>query len=607
MTVLAPAVRSATVPAAGWMSVMDRFEHVAAAQPDRPALVVDGAILTFGELARRTAAVAAGLASRDVAAESIVGLLLPRCADLVVALLGTLRCGASFVPLDPALPANRLRYMCDQAGVTLLLADASTRRLAPRAVARRVLTVATCARTAPRRAPRHAAIQPAQRAYAMYTSGSTGRPKAVEVTHGSLAALLDGLGAVIGSPRARVGWNASPAFDASVQQWLRLCRGDTVVLVSESVRRDPAALAALVADERLDELDITPSHLLSLLDYLPAVRRDSPLRLLVGGEAISPSLWRRLSDQRAAGGLVPLNLYGPTECTVDATCAQINGSSGPHLGDPLPGTRVYLLDSELRPVPAGRDGELYLAGAGVSRGYLGMPALTAQRFVADAVAGDGRRMYRTGDRARLGPDGRLEYLGRCDDQAKLHGYRIELGEVEAVLGGCPGVMQAVAVVRDDLPGGAALVGYCVPSRSPDSQPPLFDGAAVRRAAAEHLPAYMVPAVLVPLDRLPLTSNGKVNRGALPVPVRAERADDDGTLLTPTERMVAAAWCALLDVGRVGAEDHFFDLGGQSLLAIQLVARLRRRAGRAIPLIAVFKYPVLREFAAYLEQELPPAG
>jgi len=406
---------------------------------------------------------------------------------------------------------------------------------------------------------------------------------------------------------ARVGWNASPSFDASVQQWLRLCRGDTVVLISDRVRSDPQALAALIVEERLDELDITPSHLVSLLEHLPG-RRGAPLRLLIGGEAITPGLWRRLADQRAAGVLAPVNLYGPTECTVDATYAQIDHSSRPHLGGPLPGTRVHLLDEALRPVPPGADGELYLAGTGVSRGYLGMPALTAQRFVPDVVAGDGGRMYRTGDRARIGQDGRLEFLGRCDEQVKLRGYRIELGEIEAVLSRCPGVVQAVAVVRDDMPGGAGLVGYCRLGRAADGRQPPFDAGAVRRTAAEHLPGYMVPTVLVALERFPLTGSGKVDRAALPPPARPERAGpDEGALRSPTERMIAAAWRELLEADRVGAEDHFFELGGQSLLAIRLVAHLRRRSGRAIPLVAVFKYPVLRQLAAYLDEQWPDDG
>jgi amino acid adenylation domain-containing protein len=583
----------------GWNSVVDRFEAVAAAHPDRPALVGDGTVLTFGELSSRTAAAAAGLIERGIGVESLVGLLLPRGVDLVVGLLGTLRAGASYLPLDPALPTGRLRYMCEHADPALVLCDQATRSRLQTALARRVLTVDTCTR-ASRAADRPAGIGPDQPAYTIYTSGSTGRPKGVQVTHGSLAALLDGLSGAIGPVPSRVGWNASPSFDASVQQWLRLCRGDTVVLLSERVRSDPQAFSALIADERLDELDITPSHLVSLLEHLPAATRGTPLRLLIGGEAIAAGLWRRLAHEHRAGSLAAINLYGPTECTVDATFTPIDDTAGPHLGRPLPGTRVAVLDEALRPVPPGGAGELYIAGNGVSRGYLGRPGLTAQRFVADALAGDGGRMYRTGDWVRVERGGRLVFAGRTDDQVKLRGYRIELGEIEAVLSTCPGVVQAAAAVRGDMPGGAGLVGYCrlaLGSR--------FDGALVRRIAAEQLPEYMVPAVLVPLERFPLTASGKVDRPALPAPTRSEPAPVDEASLSPTEFMLAAAWRDVLGVERVGAEDNFFELGGQSLLAIQLVARLRRQGRPAVPMVAVFQHPVLRQFAAYLDAVSSP--
>ncbi|ASW54316.1 non-ribosomal peptide synthetase [Plantactinospora sp. KBS50] len=620
MTVLASAypVGAGQPSGPGWRSVVDRFEQVAAADPDRPALVYDGLALSYGELAARTAAVASGLTARGAGPETVVGLLLPRGVDLVVGLLGTLRSGAAYLPLDPGLPTDRLAAMCDRAGPAIVLSDAAHRRRLPPARTRRILTVDTCARSGG--GPARSAIRPGQPAYAIYTSGSTGQPKAVLATHGSLAALLDGLGTVLGPEPARVGWNASPSFDASVQQWLRLCRGDTLVLLGDAVRGDPQALAALVSGERLDDLDITPSHLVSVLDHLldrptadgptdrptdgPTDRSaDRPLRLLIGGEAIPPALWERLARARTAGRLEPINLYGPTEATVDATCTPVDDSGGPHLGTPLPGVRVHLLDPALRPVPEGEEGELYLAGAGVSRGYLGRPDLTAQRFVADHLAGDGGRMYRTGDRARVGPGGRLEFLGRLDHQVKLRGYRIELGEIEAVLGGCPGVAQAVALLRDDLPGGPGIVGYCRTAPAADGQP--FDADAVRRAAGALLPEYMLPAVLVPVAQFPLTTSGKVDRAALPAPSRPEPAEPAGARpATPTEQAVAAVWCEVLGVEQVGADDNFFTLGGQSLLAIGLAARLRRRLGRAIPLVAVFKHPVLHQFAAYLDGREP---
>ena len=459
--------------ATGW-SVVDRFERHAAAHPSQAALVCDGEVVSFGELAARTAAIAAGLVARGVGAEDLVGLLLPRGVDLVAALWGVLRCGAGYLPLDPALPDQRLRYMAEHAAPAAVLCDPTLRRRLPPAFARRTLAVAACERIGSDHPPLREPISAGQRAYAIFTSGSTGLPKAVEVTHASLAALLDALAATVtGPPGARLAWNAGASFDASVQQWVRLCRGDTLVLVGEATRADPQALATLLHAEHVTDLDITPSHAIALLDHLPA---DRPLRLLVGGEAVSGSLWDRLAALRAEGVLEPYNLYGPTECTVDATVAAIDDTSGPHLGAPLPGVRVAVLDDTLQPVRPGGVGEIYLAGSGVARGYLGQPALTAQRFVADPDL-PGARMYRTGDRGAITADGRLEYAGRADDQVKLRGFRIEPGEVEAVLGGCPGVAQAAVVVRDDVPGGPALVGYCLPSAD------AFDAEAIRRAAA----------------------------------------------------------------------------------------------------------------------------
>jgi amino acid adenylation domain-containing protein len=590
MTTTADAVvRAAGIGDETWLSVVERFEQAAAAHPDRPALVFGDTVLTYGELDARTAAVAAGLAERGAGPETLVGLLLSRGPDLVLGLLGTLRCGAGYLPLDPALPLARLTDMCDRAAPTLLLSDAAHRRqLGP---GRRVVTVETCGRGTAAGFDRPP-IRPGQAAYAIFTSGSTGRPKAVLATHGSLAGLLAGLATVVGPAPARVGWNASPSFDASVQQWLRLCRGDTLVLVGAEDRGDPRRLAALVARERLAELDITPSHLVVLLDHLPDSPADRPLKLLIGGEAIPAGLWDRLAAARSAGRLDPVNLYGPTECTVDATSTPVS-SGAPHLGSPLPGTRVYVLDEALRPVPEGAAGELYLAGHGVSRGYLSQPGLTAQRFVADCVAGDGGRMYRTGDRASLRPGRRLAYLGRTDDQVKLRGYRIELGEIEAVLSRCPGVTQAAVVLRDDMPGGAGLVGYCRAAH--------WDPEAVRRAAAAVLPDYMVPAALVEIAQFPLTVSGKVDRAALPAPPRAG-SGDKAPLTTPTQETVAALWRDVLGLDAVGAEDDFFALGGQSLLAIRLVARLRRATRRSVPMTAVFKNPVLRQFADYLDRQ-----
>ncbi|MFG2012756.1 amino acid adenylation domain-containing protein [Micromonospora sp. NPDC048868] len=581
-----------------WRSIVDRLLAVADSDPTRQALVHGSEVLDFGQLAARAGTVAAGLAARGVGPESLVGLLLPRSVDMVVALFGVLRSGAGYVPLDPALPPARLHHMCENARVDLVLCGSGPGALPDFPAVQRTVRLADCRRSGTAGGPPAPRIDPRHRAYALYTSGSTGWPKAVQVTYGSLDNLLTAMETVVGPPGARIGWNASLAFDASVQQWLRLCRGDTVVLLDDAVRRDPEALVRTIVEQRLTELDVTPTHAVELLDQLDARPLGQSLRLLVGGEAIAPSLWRRMASRRAAGALIPVNLYGPTECTVDVTAAPIDETGGPHLGTPLAGTRVYLLDASLRPVRRpGIVGELFVAGAGVARGYLGQPGLTARRFLPDVVAGDGTRMYRTGDLGRWNPAGRLEFCGRADGQLKVRGFRVEPGEVEAALTECPQIAQAVVTVREDSPGAAALVAYC---RRADGH--ALDVDAVRRAVRTRLPEYMVPTTIVAVDALPRTANGKVDRAALPA---ASEPGPTTAAVPPltgaTQQLVGAAWREVLGVDRVGPSDNFFELGGQSVLAFRLVARLRRRIGRAIPLVAVFEHPVLTDLAAYIDQ------
>ncbi|GAA2695415.1 non-ribosomal peptide synthetase [Nonomuraea recticatena] len=562
---------------------IDVIQRLMAVPGERTALVEGERRLTFAELRERVARVSGGLARRGAGPESVVALMLPRGIDLVICLLGTLAAGAAYVPIDPKLPVKRRAYLLRDCGASLVVAGAAA---APDEVA---VTPGELVSRAPEREP--ARVSGDTLAYVIYTSGSTGAPKGVQVSRASLAALLaslEGAGLTSTAP-ARVGWNAAASFDASVQQWVRLCRGDTVVIVPETVRSDPEALARLAADEELTCLDITPSHLDLVLDRL----EPGELTLLVGGEAISQSLWDRIAGATAAGGPRAANVYGPTECTVDATFAWITQDTGPHLGEPLPGGRLRLLDDELNPVPAGMVGEICLSGPGVARGYLGRPGLTALSFLPDAEAADGSRMYRTGDLARRTPDGRLEFAGRRDHQVKLSGYRIELGEIEAVLAQAPGVAECVVLLRDDLDTGRGLVAYCRTGEEPA-------GPGQWRAHLEaHLPAYMVPAAFVALDAFPLTSHGKLDRGALPRPTRHGAA---GTPQrgTPTEELIAAAWRQVLRAPHISGTDNFFRLGGHSLLAIKVVSCLKKELGLTVTMDTVFRYPVLRDLAAHVD-------
>ncbi|MCZ0978342.1 non-ribosomal peptide synthetase [Streptomyces diastatochromogenes] len=440
-------------------------------------------------------------------------------------------------------------------------------------------------------------------AYVIYTSGSTGRPKGVEIGRAAASLLLQELeeaGAATGEGR-RVGWNASPSFDASVQQWTRLCRGDTLVMIDEETRRDPSLLAAFVDEHALTDLDITPSHADPLLDLLTEDGGPRPLTLLVGGEAISPALWDRFVAAHRSGLLNALNVYGPTECTVDATAGRIDAPGEPHIGAVLPGLRMRLLDEKLAPVGPGESGELYLAGPRVGRGYRRRPGLTAERFVADIAGRTAPRRPHVPHRRPLPllPDGRLVYLGRADGQVKLRGHRIELPEIEAALTRVDGVAEAAVILGEDAGGTACLIAY---HRGGDA-------TALRAALADGLPAYMVPSAYVAVERFATTPSGKLDRSALPTRLETPAADAEapeaGTegLNGRAEELIARVWTQVLGAASIGPDDNFFKLGGHSLLAIKLVSRVRAELSVALPVKAVYAHPRLRDLAAHIEELL----
>ncbi|WP_410606755.1 non-ribosomal peptide synthase/polyketide synthase [Amycolatopsis sp. lyj-109] len=567
------------VPDAG---VVELFEALAARTPHATAVVCGGTTLTFAELNARANRIARALVARGAGPERLVAVALPRSAELVVTILAVLKAGAVHLPLDPELPARRREA---------LLADAQP-----------VLVITEPVAAEGTDANLRTSISPDHAAYAIYTSGSTGTPKGVLVGHRALANFaVDHAGrfaAAAGKDRLRVALTAAFTFDASWETvLLMLTAGHELHVIDADTRLDPALLAGYLAEHRIDLVNSTPSFIRHLLDAGFGGHR--PSVLLIGGEAVGEALWRDLSD---LDGVTSFNLYGPTECTVDATLCRIGETAREVIGRPLGNVQAYVLDDRLRPAPIGVPGELHLAGVQLARGYLNRPGLTADRFRADPFGPPGSRMYTTGDRARWTADGHLEYLGRVDDQVKIRGFRVEPGEVEAALRALPEVADTVVVARHD-DGHARLVAYVVPGSAADP-------ARLRTALKETLPDHLVPSVFVPLDRLPLATSGKVDRRALPAPaVHPAPAEGRTAPRTDAERLLAEIWADVLGVGEPGVDDNFFALGGDSILSIQVVSRARRR-GLRLTSRDVFRHQNIAELALVAGAEAaaePEAG
>ncbi|WP_030682946.1 non-ribosomal peptide synthetase [Streptomyces sp. NRRL B-1347] len=539
------------------VDVPTAFAATAAANPAHTALVCGAERLSAGDLAGRVHRVARALRARGIGPDDIVALALPRSADLVAALLAVLAAGAAFQPLDAAHPAERLRELIDDTRPALVLTDGTLDGLPWTTL----LDEAAGRSDAPLQADELAApSHPEHLAYVIHTSGSTGRPKGVLGRVGGLAALLHHQKATVvaeaeaaASRRLRVAHTYSFAFDSAFDHLVWLLCGHELHVYDAETTRDADALLAAYARDGIDVVDTTPSMAAPLVDGGLLDLR--PTLLVLGGEATPPALWRKV----AASGTTARNMYGPTEATVDATTARITGDE-PTIGHPLAGTRVLLLDHALQPVPHGTVGELYLAGPHLARGYLGRPGASAERFVADPFGAPGQRMYRTGDQGRWVPGRGLEYLGRGDGQIKIRGHRVETGEVEAALGAVPGVTAAAATVRS-----SRLIGYVVAAS--------VTGDAVRAHLAERLPEHMVPAAVVVLDELPVTPNGKLDRAALPAPAATGGGREPRT---ERERLLCAVLAEVFDVERVGVDDDFFALGGDSITAITVSSRLRAK-------------------------------
>ncbi|MFG2526553.1 amino acid adenylation domain-containing protein [Streptomyces sp. NPDC048516] len=567
------------------------FIEQAVKNPGAPAVYSDAGVLTYGDLNERSRVLAERLVADGAGPGVPVGICVERTPDLLVGILATLRAGSCYVPLDPKYPAERLAFMVRDSGTHLLLTTPASRAGCPAGPT--VVVLDETVTTEPGEKP--VPIVPGDTAYIIYTSGSTGRPKGVAVHHSGCVAMLSAMDRILeGCDLSGVSAASSVCFDMSVMEiFAALCRGGAVVLVESAVHLPESPYV-----DRITHLNVVPSVMNGLLDagcLPPNVRT-----VVFGGEPLR----RKLVDRtyRETGADRVFNAYGPTEGTVFCSFGLVpeDGTGEPSIGTPSPGARAYVLDENLRQLPAGVPGELYIGGTGLAHGYVNRPRTTAERFVPDPFL-DGERMYRTGDVVTFTDDGELHFGGRTDHQVKLRGYRIELEEVEARLTGCPGVREAAAVVR-----GNRLTGYVVPEGDPRGGVWLDAGlqTALTGRLATQLPDYMVPGTIVFLTALPLAPGGKLDRTALPEPPAAGTGGPLTAAGTPTEVALAEIWGQLLDLepASIDVRAAFYDLGGDSLLLVRLARLMTRRFDRRVRVPDLFSFRDISSLGRWLDQD-----
>ncbi|MEQ8464528.1 non-ribosomal peptide synthetase [Coleofasciculus sp. E1-EBD-02] len=586
------------------------FEEQVERTPNAVALVFDNQKLTYFELNRRANQLAQYLQSLGVGADVLVGLCLERSLEMIVAILGILKAGGAYVPLDPDYPSERLGFMIEDAQLSVILTQQKFVETfhgtsLPPQHQPQVVCLDTDRETITQNSqsnPKNTA-EASNLAYVIYTSGSTGKPKGVLVNHSNVVRLFTATDAMYHFNEKDV-WTLfhSIAFDFSVWEiWGALLYGGKLVVVPYLVTRSPESFYQLLSQEGVTVLNQTPSAFRQLIQAEQSLTKTNNLKLrwvIFGGEALELNSLQPWFERH--GDMTPqlVNMYGITETTVHVTIrplslADLDGAASV-IGRPIPDLQMYVLDQYLQPVPIGVPGEMYVGGAGVTRGYLNRDELTTQRFISSPF--NNSTLYKTGDLARYLPNGELEYLGRIDNQVKIRGFRIELGEIEALLTQHPDVWESVVVVREDEPGDKRLVAYAVPQS--ESSPTIQQ---LRQFLETKLPAYMVPNAFVILESLPLTDNGKVNRRALPQPDLSDREHQYVAPRTPTEEMLAQIWGQVLKVEKVGINDNFFELGGHSLLATQLVSRIRNSFQVELPLRELFNAATVAQLADCIEQ------
>ena len=563
------------------------IEQQAERTPDAIACIFERQTLTYRELNQRANQLARFLQKRGAAPGQRIGVFVERSLQMMVGLLGIQKSGAAYVPVDPAYPAARIVSMLEDAAVPVLLTEHSLLPSIP-SLATEVVCLDRDWDAIAREDSHQVAsgATPEDLAYVIYTSGSTGKPKGVQVPHRAVVNLLTSM-----AKSLRMGTNdvfpalASFAFDMSIPElYLALVTGGSVAVGRRHLAGDGEELARFLRENKATVVHATPTTWGLLLE---AGFTGAGLKRVIGAEALPPELCSRLVDAEAS----LFNFYGPTETTVWSTVHHFQRRDEPVVvGRPIANTQVYILDQSLQPAPIGVVKEIYIAGDGVAHGYLNRPDLTAEKFVANPFARTpGAKMYRTGDLGRYLADGRIECVGRADQQVKVRGYRIELGEIEAVLAKHPAVQECVVLAREDVAGDKRLVGYVVPV--PGQKASAQD---LRAFVKDKLPDYMTPVAIVEMETFPLTPNGKVNRKALPAPeyTRIESGTAFLEPRTPTEEIIAAVWAEVLRLDRVGVHDNFFELGGHSLAATQVVARIRESLVVDLPLRALFEAPTV---------------
>ena len=581
------AIAPATVP--------ELFEAQVARTPGNIAVVYEEQSLTYAELNRRANQLAHRLIRLGVKPDSLVEIALERSLEMAIGLLGILKAGGAYVPLDPEYPLERLRLiLADARLIALLTQSFLLKNLSISVEGHRILLDGDVFHDEPTTVP-VAPLHTGHLAYVIFTSGSTGRPKGVQITHSALHNRLAWLQHCYQLTANDVVLQKTPlSFDVSVREFFwPLVSGGRLLIAPPRAHRDPVKLLDLIRQHCVTVLNFVPSMLHAFVAH-SCVEYCRSVRLVIsGGELLSSKLQAQVAARLSHALLA--NQYGPTEATINATywiCKADESSSVP-IGRPNWNTQIYVLDARMQPVPTGAAGEVYIAGVSLARGYLISPALTAERFVANPFGPPGARMYRTGDLARWRADGVLDFVGRIDDQIKLHGVRIEPGEIEAALLRHAAVTQAAVVAYEDTASNKRLIAYVVATRDA-----VIDSAEMRAYLSRALPAYMVPSAFVALDKLPLTTNGKLDRHALPAPEWVAKAVLRSPR-TPQEEILCALFAEVLCVAYVGTDDNFFELGGHSLLAMRLISRIRATLDVELPVRSLFEAPTVEALAQAL--------